>query len=268
MQAILDREFARWSQAPDRYLELPADLFCMQCPPMLCIGGQSLEKERRGLLIVSLEPLKDPRTFEKQLNFIEHHGIESYRQWQLSFFSVFPELIAPRSSTAYWGDMGALVRGWAGEPEAETPPWKVLSDTFIEVPLIPMHARTHTQLGVLPLAAQVAVRLLFRERLQRALDTFQPAALLALGVDAANETLAALQISETQGTVSLLPYEPTFGRARARYERAIEIAVSPGASKLVFLRRAPITNWHRPNRAGIYAIGASLRRALTNRELA
>ena len=70
MQSLILREFNRWksTKSGSSYLGLPDARFSSDCPPMLCIGGKTLGNLAPRLLVVSLEPLRDERTFSQQLD--------------------------------------------------------------------------------------------------------------------------------------------------------------------------------------------------------
>lgn len=262
MDDLIKREFNLWQESREEYLGLPYDKFKSDCPPLLYIGGNSLCDEHPRMLVVSLEPLHDRRTYGKQLEFLRANGPDSisrYRQWQLDFFSTFPKSIKPRQSTSYWSDIDALMSGWTGIDNRRPSFWDLLGECYVEIPLIPMHAGTHTPLSALPTEVRSQLRKLFRERLKKAISIFRPSAVLALGADCATETDSALIPANAHKVeVPLSPHQPGFGKVPCRYTRAI-LAYSAGTPPVVFGRGAPLSNWHRPNRNGIRELGLCMR---------
>ena len=129
-----------------------------------------------------------------------------------------------------------------------------------------MHAKTHTNLATLSPNIQHLLRSLFSERLNEAIKLYKPNAILALGADCEKETLNALNVVELGSVVPLTNYNSRFGKVAGRYERPIKMFsptdISQGAA--IFSRNAPFTNWHRPNRSGIYETGKCLRAVLSN----
>ncbi|MBS1808721.1 MAG: hypothetical protein JST84_11060 [Acidobacteria bacterium] len=268
MKEIILREFQAWQNIKGEhlYLDLPQEQFANDCPPMLCIGGAAVSMDQPRLIVISLEPLLDPKTYSQQLDYLSVSDIGADSRvitWQLDYFKVFPNLLAAnKTSTHYWGDIHALVSGWCHtQYDNSAISWQTLASSYVEVPLIPMHARSHTSFINLPANAQMKIRKLFVERLLWAFDKYRPTAVLALGADCELETLRALNISSTGIVVPITQYKPQYGRSAKRFEKEILAFVRLPQIKegMVFVRRAPFTNWHRPNRLGIHEIGRCLR---------
>jgi hypothetical protein len=263
---LIEREFRNWQEASGagrQYLALPAASFEPSCPPMTCIGGADL---RLGecVVVVSLEPLLDGRTFSNQLAYLQPGapGAEvRARAWQYEYFTIFPSTF-PRqpAHTRYWNAISSLVHGWVGRTDSPFSDWMVLGATYVELPMIPMHARSHTAMALLPNPARIAVRRLFVERLHTAIRTFRPHTVIALGADCVAESRAALQPVGVPETVNLSPHVPAFGKSVRRYQWPIEChrRITPEGMSLV-CRSAPFTRWHLPSRAGIWEIGKCIR---------
>lgn len=266
MLDLIDREFRNWRETLGTgrpYLALPPTLFEPNCPPMTCIGGAAIQPDT-CILVVSLEPLLDRRTFPNQLAYLrlDASGAElRARAWQHEYFTVFPRtFLRQPAHTKYWNAVSSLIHGWLGCVDSRYADWAVIGMTYVELPLIPMHSREHTALAELPTGARNLVRELFGERLRAAIRTFRPRAVVALGADCVVESRAVLQPIVAATDVPLSPHLPAFGKSARRYQWPIEIhrRFTPGGMSLV-CRSAPFTNWQLPSRAGIWEIGKCIR---------
>ena len=262
MTLLVRREFAKWRDDQSDYLGLPYDLehYTRECPPLLFIGGKDINSEVPCLVVLSLEPLLNCRTFSAQKEFVLHdrsHDGSNYLSWQFDYFRKFPVITGALKLTPYWRTMTSLVCGWCKHQcdPANLASWDLLAANLIEIPLVPMHAKKHPKHEL----SKCAKTLLF-ERLAAVKKACSSIAILALGDDCVKVAQEAMGLASGGTPVSLEDYQPTFGKTRRNYEREIKFLAPSHDHPAIYLRTAPFANGHQPSRFGIAAIGRSIRK--------
>jgi hypothetical protein len=257
--------------ADGRYLGLPS-WFVDTYPPLLQLGDAAAGA--RPIVLVSLEPLLDPRNFDHQLRYLSADKPEppSWRtmdaerceRMQLEFWEVFPEIMrrAGTETTPYWRKLHELVLGILGMPAGTPFSWDTFREaSFIELPLVPMHARVHR--GVDEPLLSIAASLL-GQRLEWLRDHHPAGPLMVIGLG--GDVLRALRAMGAMTEVDALrgeadhPYGVNFdGRWPVSVCRFVPWRDS---CTPFFLRGAPFTTGNQPRGpGGVYALGSLMRAA-------
>lgn len=251
IDALLRRHFDLWEDN-HRYLDLDWRHYSRTCPPLLFIGGCSVQGTSPPIVVVSIEPLR-AKHFSKQVRFAAP-DIRQYRRWNLEYFApdVFPRLAGHRAQ-AYWRNMAAFVSGWTGEDVDVNVPWALFARHFIEIPYVPMHAKRHVPKA--SARAQPVLRDVFKQRAEAVLAHWPRAVFLVLSSSVADRLRSTIS--------GLSPVR--LPAATSAFGRRFSVAVEEGrldvvGAPRVFVRRGPLSNWTNPRREGRVELGRILRR--------
>ena len=255
LERILKREFGCWRRDP-RALGLDWTHYDPECPPLLVIGGRTIEASASPLVIVSIEPLKATH-FSHQVAFV---GVDfaHYVRWNLDYFEmdVFPA-IAGASAQPYWRSIADFVAGWASVTVDRTVPWPLLSGHLIELPYIPVHAKSH-----LPRASAGADDVLCKllvERVEAVTAAWQKATFVVLSAAIGDR----LQRAGLLCSLEPVPLQQS-KRSSDKWGKRFDVPISRGriavlGEPLVFVRRGPFANWTNPKLEGRAELGSRLR---------
>jgi hypothetical protein len=169
---------------PTKYHD--SDGYDLLTPPLQILGNlEGGDKDlSEKILLVSLEPLKTKKDFAVQYNYFfnttgkfdpfcqvgygcHHLNINNYLQYQTDYFNVFPKLLGLRSpytkgSNRYWRYIDCFTNGYLNNLNLRSENWDTLGRVIIDIPLIPLWAKSHPQFS-----NHVSVRNLFLQKLKQ-----------------------------------------------------------------------------------------------------
>ena len=281
------------NEAPESYLGLSygdeKKQFEAALPPLLCMVG---EKAIPGecVVIITMEPRRDTakkkNTFEAQQRFLKLElpalgspnvpklDESAYLAWNLNYFEEFGRILQKiERNERYWVNIAELMRGWFEDEHLCD--WGVLSRHCIEIPLIPVHARTNSGNHLLNNEFGEARRKVFRATLKSVVERFRPQAILALGAPP-SEALFGLLNRDGNSARSLVGEDQVGLKGHGNIEEQLgpkffhpiyRLSCSEETRQAcpVFARRAPFSNGWAPKRPGILRLGKVLRKAASRR---
>jgi hypothetical protein len=250
---LLEEHFARWSRDPS-YLGLTCPPYTNECPPLLFIGGAAIPPGVVPLIVVSFEPLLTWH-FPQQVEYARR-SVGHYVRWNTDFARAFPQIAGERPQ-AYWAAMGDFVHGWAAVAPDRAAPWPVLGSTMLELPFVPMHARSHV--AAASMGAAQRLRELFVRRVEIVLQHWPRAAFVVLGAGL-HDRLRGDGLLDAESRVELPADRDLVRELGPRYLTAVyRSRLLVGSRPTVFLRRGPFSRFTNPRSAGRKYLGTLLR---------